>query len=95
MSLVTRMVGPQQGALQMFPSALYLWALGDITRTQVINAFQLTAAEDAQLDQLQTQFTGLTNLQKVEFYIRFDSATRLYVNGLMTSSQYKTLLSLT
>lgn len=78
-----------------FSGAVYFWAKGEITRQNVIDAFNLDATDEVQLDQLSTYYTGLSDADKQEFHSRMEAAGSLLETGLITKTKYQNLLGLT
>ena len=76
-------------------AALFLWATGKITRTNVVDAFNLTVGDQVQLDQLSSHYTSLSSNEKREFHGRVESVSILLENGLLIKSQAKTLFGMT
>lgn len=77
-----------------FSAAVYFWAKGDITRQNVIDAFNLDTTDEIQLDELSTFYTELSIEDKQEFHSRLEGAGILLESGLITKTKYKSLLGL-
>ena len=78
-----------------FSAAMWFWAKGDLTRAQVIAAFNLTTQDEVQLDQLLVHYQGLSTQEKRAFHSDVEAAGILAEDGLITKAQYKALLGLT
>jgi hypothetical protein len=78
-----------------FSAAVWFWAKGDLTRAQVIAAFEMTAADEVQLDELETHYQSLTADQKLHFHSDLEGAGVLAEQGFITKTKYKALLGLT
>lgn len=78
-----------------FSAAVWFWAEGELTRAQVVAAFNMTAADEVQLDELQTFYTSRTADEKLHFHSDLEAAGILAEQGLITKTKYKSLLGLT
>ena len=65
MSLLDRLSGAEKPKIPVhqFQAAVDLWALGLVTRTNIINEFGLSVAEEGDLDFLKTKFDAALNKQ--------------------------------
>lgn len=81
--------------LRLFTAAIWFWAKGEITRTQVINGLDLDTSDEAQLDQLSTHYQGLSADDKRAFHNDLEAATTLRFEGKINDSQFKSFLGLT
>lgn len=98
MALVDRLAhdpGVESIANHEFSAAMYFWAKGEITRQNVVNAFNLSATDEIQLDELADYYTGLSTEDRQEFHSRLEAAGILLEGGHLTKSQYGNLLGLT
>ena len=98
MALVDRLAhdpGVESIANHDFSAACYFWALGEITRQNVVDAFNLSTEDQVQLDQLQTYYQGLNTADKQEFHSRLEAAGMLLEGEHITKAFYKNLLGLT
>ena len=99
MALIDKLAPDADGSIQIashtFSAATYLWAIGEITRAQVIAGLELEASDEPQLDQLATYYQGLTAGEKREFHARLESCNILLQESLLTKSQYMNLLGMT
>ena len=77
-----------------FSAALWFWAKGDITRSQVIAAFNMTTDDEVQLDQLQAHYESLSTQNKKSFHSDVEAAGILAESGLITKAVYRSLLGL-
>ena len=77
-----------------FSAALYMWSLGEITRQNVIDAFNLTVTDEIQLDQLAVYYTGLSAADKQEYHSRVEAAGILAEGAYITKAKYQSLLGL-
>lgn len=77
-----------------FRAAVYLWVLGEITRQNVIDFFGLAVADETQLDELSTYYTGLTATNKAAFSGRLESCNIALQAGVITKTQYKSMLGM-
>jgi hypothetical protein len=61
MALYARLTasGSTKIAVHRFGAALRQWAIGQLTRQQIIDAFQLTGSDITELDALQAAYTAL------------------------------------
>ncbi len=78
-----------------FSGAMWFFAKGDITRVQVIAAFDLSATDEVQMDQLITHYQSLSAEDKRAFHSDLESGGVLAEQGLISRTQYKALLGLT
>lgn len=78
-----------------FSAAVWLWARGEITRANVVATFEMTAADEVQLDELQATYAALSVDERRTFYSTLEAAGILAEGGLITKGQYKTFLGLT
>lgn len=78
-----------------FSAAIYLWAQGVVTRTQLVTGLGLTATDEVQLDQMKSSYDGLTANQKLAFHGKVESLGVLLEEQLITPAFYKTVLGLT
>lgn len=76
-------------------SALWFFSKGQVNRTQIVNAFNLTVDDQIQLDQLIAHFQGLTVEEKSEFHSNLESAGTLAEEGLISQTLYRSFLGLT
>ncbi len=98
MALIDRLahdVAAERISNHAFSAAMYFWAKGDITRQNVIDAFNLDATDEIQLDELSTFYTGLSTDDKQEFHSRVEAAGILLEGRHLTKTQYKNLLGMT
>jgi hypothetical protein len=77
-----------------FSAGMYFWALGEITRQDVIDAFSLEATDETQLDELASYYTGLSADEKAQFFDRLFNACVLLREGHITRNKFKSLLGL-
>ena len=77
-----------------FSAALWFWAKGDVTRSQVIAAFNMTTEDEIQLDKLRTYYIGLSAEDKKAFHSDVEAAGILAESGLISKTKYKALLGL-
>lgn len=75
-------------------AALYFWAKGEVTRAQVVTAFNLTTEDEVQLDQLIAFYQGLSTADKQEFHSRVEAAGVLAENGMITKTLYLQFLGM-
>ena len=78
-----------------FSAAALLWALGEITRQNVIDVLGLEAGDEAQLDELSTFYGGLTATNKAGFHGRLEAANIALQGGYITKAKYQSLLGMT
>ena len=84
-----------------FTDSLYLWAIGEITRINVINAWSLTTTgpiadrDETQLDELATNYASEPDARaKLEYISKVEAVFRLYEYGKLTETQVKNFLGL-
>ena len=87
--------GSRHVANHAFSAAVWFWAKGDITRAQVIAAFNMTAGDEVQLDELADHYQALSPQDKRAFHSDLEAAGILAEEELITKTQYKALLGLT
>ena len=73
---------------------MFLWAAGKITRTQIIDAFNIIAADEAQLDALKTHYATLSANEKSAYHGLIEAAGILFESGFLTKAQFKTIIGL-
>ena len=78
-----------------FSAAMWFFAKGDITRAQMIAAFNLSATDEIQMDQLIAHYQGMSTQEKRSFHSDLEAAGVLAEQGLLSRNQYKSLLGLT
>ncbi len=76
-----------------FSASLYLWGRGKITRAQLVAAFNLTATEELQLNDIKAHFDSLTANEKLAFHGELESLGILLEGQFITQQQYKNLLN--
>lgn len=83
-----------------FTDTMFLWAIGDITKQQVIDAWSLTEspiedADELQLDEIKANFVALsTKADEVEYINKVEAVFRLFEIGKLTEAQSKSLMGL-
>lgn len=98
MALIDRLAhdeGMAEIASHSFSAALWFWTKGDITRTNVVDAFALDVTDRVQLDQLQTHYVGLSATGKATFHSDIEAAGILLETRNITKAKYKSLMGLT
>ena len=98
MTLIDRLaqdegVAPIHG--HTFSAALWFLGRGRSTRANIVNAFNLDATDQVQLDKLITHFQGLTQQEKDFFHSDLEAALVLLQEGIITKAQFKNLLGMT
>jgi hypothetical protein len=78
-----------------FSATLWFWARGEVTRAQVISAFNMTTEDEVQLDELKAHYDGLPTNEKTRFHSDLEAAGVLAETGLITKTLYKSFLGLT
>ena len=79
-----------------FSAAMFLWADGTITRANVISEFNITVAEETQLDQLKASYDAkASGLLKLAYILRIEKVLMLFEKGNINLTQMKTMLELT
>ncbi len=94
MALFERITGDNNNiAVHTFFAAVDLWSNGDITRSDVVSAFSLTAADEVELDALKSTYDGIGSAaNKARYVSRVHSTFILGESNLLTESQAKTIL---
>ena len=77
-----------------FTSSLALWALGDITRQNIIDAFNLDASDQSDLTKLENFYNSLTTNGKIAWKSKLESVLVLFEEGKLTRQQVINLLGL-
>jgi len=78
-----------------FTDSLFLWAVGEATRAEVIGMWNLVTADEAQLDALAATYTGLaTKEDKNEFIAKLEASLRLFEGGHINAARVATILGL-
>jgi len=99
MTLENRVINNQNPdgdiSMHIFSAGLTLWGAGEVTRTQLINFFNLDATEQTQLDEIKTKFNGLTNLQKAAFHGTVEAANIAFEEGAINVTKWKSILGIT
>ena len=99
MALIDKIDRDAKGNVQIpvheFSAALLLWALGEITRANVITVFNLEPADEAQLDQLAAHYTGLSASDKQSFHSRMEAAGVALQGGYISKAKYISFLGMT
>lgn len=75
-------------------AALWFWSKGQLTKDQIVSAFNLNTTDQIQLDQLVTHYNGLTSTQKMEFHSDVEAAGILAEGGRITKAMYRAFLGL-
>jgi hypothetical protein len=78
-----------------FSASVWFWAKGDITRAQVVSAFEMTTDDEIQLDELEAHYISLSVDDRRSFHSDLEGAGVLAEQGFITKVQYKSLLGLT
>ncbi len=97
MALINRLAhdeGYASIANHAFSAAVWFWARGEVTRSNVINAFNLDSEDEVQLDQLSTYYQNLPVEEKRMFHSNLEAAGILLEQELIDKSKYKSLLGL-
>jgi len=81
-------------AIHNFSAAMFLWAAGKVTRADVISAFTIIPAHEAQLDALKTHYLSLTANEKSAYHGLVESAGVWLEAGFLTIAQFKTIIGL-
>lgn len=97
MALIDRIARNADGGIEIaahtFTAALHLWALGAVTRANVITMLGLFPSDEAQLDALAAAYGALaTKADKNEFLLKIEYGAILLQAELITKSQYISLL---
>jgi len=77
-----------------FSAALWFFAQGQVTRSQVVTAFNMDAIDEVQLDELITYYQALSNQDKRKFHSDIEAAGILAESGLITKALYKSFLGM-
>lgn len=78
-----------------FTDSLFLWAIGDVTRTQVVNAWSLDATDQVQLDEMAANYVALVGKDNKNEYInKLEAVLRLYEYGTINETQAKGFIGL-
>ncbi|MHA2279805.1 MAG: hypothetical protein ACXAC5_02815 [Promethearchaeota archaeon] len=77
-----------------FSAAMWFWAKGDFTRAQVITGLGLETSDEAQLDQLKTNYQALTSEEQKAFLSDLLAASILASEGKINKTQFQNLLNL-
>ncbi len=81
--------------LHLFSAALRQWALGKVTRTKVVNMFDISSGQEAQLDAFKTEYDAKTNdVQRINYLQTMIDAMIFKEKGRLTHAQFKTMLDL-
>lgn len=78
-----------------FSAAMVLRGLNEISRQNVIDAFSLEVSDEAQLDELEAYYTGLSSTNKAAFHGRLEACNIALQGGYITKAKYKTMLGMT
>lgn len=85
--------GVERLPAHQFADSLYFWAVGDITRADVISLWNLQASDETQLDEISAAYTAKsTNLARLDYMFRLEKMLRLYEIGKATENQVKAVL---
>jgi hypothetical protein len=90
---------PESGIVKIpvhtFFTALNEWARGAVTRTQVVNAFNLDAGQQTQIDTLSSNYTAKPNAAaKVDYLMKMHDAGLLSEAGFYTKTKFNTEVGL-
>lgn len=79
-----------------FASAVTLWALGEITKQNIIDKWSLDATGETELQEYADNYTSEPNANSKQNNIHRIRATgELYEDGLINKTKYKSVLGLT
>jgi hypothetical protein len=97
MALIDRIAPNAEGGIEIpaheICAALFFWAIGTITRANVITVMGLFPSDEAQLDALAAAYTALaTKADKQEFLRKIEAGAILLQSGKITKAQYLSLL---
>jgi len=95
MGLYERMTAADDSKMSVhaFCSATRLWALGDVTRAQVVAALALDTSDETDLDALQTAYGAAGNgVGKANYLIKIESVFTLAEVGHISKAQAKGIL---
>jgi hypothetical protein len=99
MALIDRLENSSVGGnlpAHEFTDSLFLWAIGEITRTNVVNAWALDATDQIQLDEMAATYSGLAGKDdKNEFISKVEAVIRLLQAQKITKTQAKNFIGLT
>lgn len=97
MALLDRFGSPGNDSIASheFSAACYYWTLGDLTRAQIVAAFEIQPDEEVHLDQLQEFYVSLSVEERRTFHSRLEAALVLLEGGHIPQSTFKSLLGLT
>lgn len=98
MSLVDKIASDAEGNIRLaahfFSAGVFFFALGEITRQQLIDGLGLEASDEPQLDQLATYYAGLSVGDKREFFGRVESSCILLQSDFITKIKFKAMLGM-
>lgn len=97
MALIDRVAPDATGTIQVpaheFCAALFFWAIGTMTRANVVTMFGLQSSDDAQLDALASAYTALANDGLKQAFLRkIEAGAILLQAGRITKAQYLSAL---
>lgn len=96
---LTDRLGPNQGvehiAVHTWSAAMGAFAMGELTRTQIVEYFAISVEDQVQLDQLIAFYQGLTTAEKAKFHGRLEIAGNLFEVGAIGLAKYKSILGMT
>lgn len=103
MSIVAKLAGTEEPhfSVHEFNAVMLGWLMDDFTSAQSISALEslfdhtLTAAEQTEMTDIRTHFDALSNDGKNHYWHRFEAYALLLQHGVMTESQYRTLMGIT
>lgn len=95
-TLIDRFGSGEEGGISSheFSAAVFFWTVGEVTRAEVIAAFEVTLTQETQLDALQTYYGTLSATDKLMFRDRLESALILLEGGKINQTKFKSLLGL-
>jgi hypothetical protein len=73
---------------------LYLRSVGEVSRQDIVDAFDLSVEDQEQLDRLITYYQGLSVEDKIRFGDRLHSGVICLQAGLITKAKLRDLLAL-
>jgi hypothetical protein len=97
MALIDRIAPNADGTIEIpsheMMACLFLWALGSISRANVITLLGLFPSDEAQLDALAGAYAALpTKADKSEYLLKIECGAILLQTGKITKAQYISLL---
>ena len=79
-----------------FGAAIFFWALGKISRQNVIDAFNLDAADEVQLNQLKAAYLAKpAGNERSDYVVGVEKASLLLEQQLISKAVWKSLLEIT